>query len=965
MSEEIKEEIKGIADHIMRLHYEKNDVDGVISYFDEPFSWIGAGEHQFEVSLERAKKFFLKFKGEIPKCRILEAEYYVDEIERELYLCTGRFWVETDPSVPVYAREHQRITFVFRRTEEKISCLHIHNSNPYLAMRDNEVFPDEVSKYSYHYIQEKVRILEEEMAERNRQMEVIMRSIKGGMKSSRDDEDFSYSYVSDEAAALFGYTVQEFIKKTGGTAAGAVYPPDLNEALQHCRNTFAQGKEDYSVKYRVQCKDGSLKWILDSGKRVKDETGRYSVNSLYLDITDSEKDTREILRQKELLNSIYDTVPCGILRFLDSREEYQMVSMNRAVLKILGYDSEQELLDDWKDGVADHVFAGDRQKIVNSYKKLKRQGDLVRVEYRVCHKDGKIHWVEGLNMIVGMEQGKRLIQRTMLDITERIRLQNQLIQEQEMYRLAMENSSDMMFEYKWKEDVLRVFSPAPAESGKNIRRIEYEHFTERLCREQLVHEEDIPLVITNICRGKCEDFDVRIHNGEKMFPEKKAFLWFRIRGSMVERDGKPERIVGTMRNIEEIKQALSENTEVLYQNQMAKEALLEAYEVSKQASQAKSDFLSRMSHDIRTPMNAIMGMALIAEEHMDCMEKVRECIKKIQFSGKHLLNLLNEVLDMSKIESGTLSLNRESVSIEELLYAVTDMLQVEAEAKRQHMKVQKKVLIHDQVRGDSVRIRQIFLNLVGNAVKYTPEGGTIVFSAEEKFIVNGVTGCYEFQVRDNGIGMSREFQTKMFTPFERAEDSRVSKIQGTGLGMAISKNLIQMMNGTIEVESEENKGTCITVILPLKLDEHRKAHGGEEKREADDGVQKLRGVRVLLAEDNELNQEIVQELLTMEGMEVECADNGKEAVEKFQKSEEGVYQVILMDIQMPYMDGYEASRQIRAMERKDAKKVPIIAVTANAFADDVYRVEQAGMNAHLAKPIDVKQLRALLCDLVR
>lgn len=524
------------------------------------------------------------------------------------------------------------------------------------------------------------------------------------------------------------------------------------------------------------------------------------------------------------------------------------------------------------------------------------------------------------------------------------------------------------------------------------------------------------------------------------------------------------------------------------------EALQEAYEAANKANAVKTDFLASMSHDIRTPMNAIIGMTAIAATHLDDRERVADCLSKITVSSKHLLGLINEVLDMSKIESGKVDLHEEEFSLVELIDNLLTMVKPQVEAMKHNLSVTIRGIEHEKVIGDSQRIQQSFMNLMSNAIKYTPAGGNITLSICEKPANKTKFACYEFIFEDNGIGMSEEFVEHLFEPFTRATDSRVEKIQGTGLGMAITNNMVRMMNGSINVESQLDKGTKITVNILLKLqdaeetvsceefldlsilvadddkiacettcevleelgmkgewvlsgreavelaaDRHEKeedffavivdwkmpgmdgiettkeirrrmgkdvliiiisaydwsdiemearaaganaflskplfkskmvhlfndllGHGNKEAKEEslhsimkDDFI----GRRALLVEDNDLNAEIAGEVLGMAGLTVDFAKDGKEALDIMSTVEENYYDIIFTDIQMPVMNGYDACRAIRALPGNYVKRVPIIAMTANAFADDVEAARNAGMNQHMAKPLNFNQLMEVL-----
>ena len=521
-------------------------------------------------------------------------------------------------------------------------------------------------------------------------------------------------------------------------------------------------------------------------------------------------------------------------------------------------------------------------------------------------------------------------------------------------------------------------------------------------------------------------------------------------------------------------------------------ALKEAYRAAENASRAKTEFLSNMSHDIRTPMNAIVGLTAIAGANIESQDRVVECLGKITKSSRHLLGLINEVLDMARIESGRISLAEEDFSLPELVDNLLTLTKPAIDEHHHQLEVHVEHIEHEAVCGDSLRIQQVFVNLMSNAVKYTPDGGNITLTIKEK--PNGFSelGCYEFSIEDNGIGMTPEFQKIMFEPFSRADDHRTTKVQGTGLGMAIARNIVNLMNGDIQVESAPNKGTKITVTVYLKLQENEKEQekelldlpvlvvdddktccestvatlqeigiagewvltgkeaverctaqhkigrdyfavildwkmpeidgiatarkirervgedvtiiiltsfdfseieeearaagvnafmakplfrsrltatlrqftSGKKEKNArnyleDFAKENYAGKRILLVEDNELNREIATEIIGMTGVTIDSAENGKIAVEKVMEAPEKWYDLIFMDIQMPIMNGYEATAAIRALAGSRGK-VPIIAMTANAFAEDVQLAKNTGMNEHIAKPLDLNKLNDVL-----
>ena len=402
----------------------------------------------------------------------------------------------------------------------------------------------------------------------------------------------------------------------------------------------------------------------------------------------------------------------------------------------------------------------------------------------------------------------------------------------------------------------------------------------------------------------------------------------------------------TMKEMEVVNQKLKK----------AKNVATEALQTAENANKAKTDFLSNMSHDIRTPMNAIIGITSLIRHDAGNKAKVIEYADKIDISSQHLLGIINDVLDMSKIEAGKTVFKYSDFSILDFIQELDTIFHTQIYEKQQTLTIIKENIQHEWVNGDQVHLMQIFSNLLSNAVKYTQEGGEIQFFVEECETKSSVYAKYRFLVSDNGMGMSADFKDTIFDAFTRAESSLTNKIQGTGLGMAITKNLVEAMGGTIDVESELGQGSCFEVLMDLKIAEDRTvALAAQEETDKQDG-NILQGMRFLCAEDNELNAEILTELLKIEGAECTICENGEEILKAFEQSAPGDYDMILMDVQMPVMNGYDATKAIRRSSHELAKKIPIIAMTANAFSEDIQHSLAAGMNAHVSKPVEMKVL---------
>lgn len=392
------------------------------------------------------------------------------------------------------------------------------------------------------------------------------------------------------------------------------------------------------------------------------------------------------------------------------------------------------------------------------------------------------------------------------------------------------------------------------------------------------------------------------------------------------------------------------------QTKRIEDAVMEAEQEklnAQKANVAKTNFLANMSHDIRTPMNAIVGMTDIAKYNIDDKEKVQECLNKITASSTQLLNLLNNILDMSEIEMETLKLKEGQFSMTELAENIQVVLAQMARGRKVEFEMTCDVE-HENLLGDSVRLRQVMMNIISNGIKYTDAFGKVSVSITEAAMNDSDYAAFDIIVTDTGVGMTQEFiENHIFKPFERSEDRRVQKVEGSGIGMSISKSIIDAMGATLAIESTVGVGSRFSIHVQLKKDKNV-----QKNFKVEDGIAILdaSGKNILVVEDNDMNMEIIKAILERTHAHVICAWDAEEAIDIFGKSKEGHFDLILMDIQMPGMDGYGAARAIRSMDRKDSMSIPIMAMTANAFAQDVEKAFDAGMNAHLAKPIDVDEL---------
>jgi len=449
----------------------------------------------------------------------------------------------------------------------------------------------------------------------------------------------------------------------------------------------------------------------------------------------------------------------------------------------------------------------------------------------------------------------------------------------------------------------------------------------------------------------------------RMTTKNRGVSWFRAVARIIRReDGSPMVLHGAFMDIDD---EIQLRTQLERQKKELELALAQAQE----ANRAKTSFLANMSHDVRTPMNAIIGYTAIADAHLEDQEQVHDCLQKISRAGDHLLQLINEILDMSRMDSGKLQLAMHAGSLRHLLQNVSEIVQPLVNAQQQKLVLQVKRLEHDLVYLDEGKCERVLLNLIGNAIKFTPPQGQVTISLEELPTEKAENSCYKFRVQDTGIGMGSDFLPHLFEPFEREKTSTISQVQGSGLGLSIAENLVELMGGTISVDSIKGKGTTFTVHLPLErariedipllpaAAQESNAHSGEALPQADE---LFRGARILLVEDIDYNREIAQDILEEAGFVVESAENGHEAWEAVRQRGSTYFDLILMDIQMPVMDGYAATDAIRLLDGCSRDELPILALSANAFAEDQARSLAHGMNGHISKPIQLKHIIAEL-----
>lgn len=926
-------------------------------------------------------------------------------------------------------------------------------------------------------------------AQKHAQEEVlhIYNNIPGAVFRCRFDADFSVIDANDGLFEFIGYTREEFMAM-GNKMSSVIYPEDLSVMTEHLKAQLAEGNTIQNEN-RLICRDGAVKWISIKAQLITEEDNEQFFYCVFVDITDEKRlqqRDRE-LYDKELeyfteLSSAGGSIQGRINVTKDKVENY--VASADVVLAQIG-DTYEETVDRLSGSAADVVYG---KKIRDTLCREKVLADHIagKVDYHfdfLCRREGGAFWVSmSFRSSLNPETGDVIVFFYMFDVTE------QKLQEQLLNRIT-ELDYDIIMEIDMQQDTHKLFSfdksqenMFPCKEGfqKELRASARRYMDEAAAKEYLFRL-DYGYMKSVLEKQDTYTFIIEMKDDYGIIHVKRFQVFY------------------ISRDLERVCVTCADATDIVRQEQKQKEELSAALVAAEQANAAKSDFLSRMSHEIRTPMNAIIGMSAIAARSMGDDEQVADCISKIGISSRFLLALINDILDMSRIESGKMLLKKEKIPVEEFLTGINSMCYSQAAAKGVEYECIVDPVMDDYYIGDAMKLQQVLINILSNAVKFTKEGGKVTFSASQQRKTKN-DAVLRFIINDTGVGMSDGFLAHIFEPFSQESSGTTALYGGTGLGLAISKNIVDMMDGKITVRSIKGIGSEFTVDVKLGITEEEKLRHNQKKTDYNfshlktlvvdddvavcesttstlqemgiraewvdsgkkaidrvkdlwdkaqyydmilidwkmpemDGIEtarriraivgpevtiiimtafdwisieneaKLAGVnlmmskpmfksslvsafskalgdqeeqirqaeviiynftgnRVLLVEDNMINTEVAAMLLEDKGFVVDTAENGLRAMELFSKSEPGYYDAILMDIRMPLMDGLTAANNIRHLSNEDAKTVPIIAMTANAFDDDIEKSKAAGMNAHLAKPIEPDRLYQTLYDFI-
>lgn len=1086
------QKVNKLMQDFFTAYFNERDYKAAADFLREDIRWIGLGAVCNARDRSEAVKFLQAEIAALPYAVFFEYENVQSMMLSEtaaVFLCDlllkkNKDGDDSDISIRVMAACN------CCDSVWKIAALHVSQAN--MGPETGDFFPAALSM-------EKVAEVESSI---NRQMlGLLNRSIPGGILGGYVAPGFPLYYVNERMLTYLGYTYEEFVTDTKGLVMNGIHPDDLERVEQIAIRAMEQDSE-YEVRYRMKKKDGSYIWVSDIGKKVLDVNGKAACISVIRDISGEieakqklYEESVESWQQKNILQNIIDTMPSGLLQCSFDRIPKALM-VNRTGANILGFENEHEffLQRDVCDNILRCIHPEDRTKVLEELFSIAEAGIVKNSSHRIKTAAGEERWVRSAACVIQNQQGEKIYQIIFHDVTEILQLRRKNKQWDLMERSALYTAITSAYPMIIFGNLTRNTCSVLDQEGQRLHSLDcgsYDAMVNGVLnsvapeyRDEFVGKFARQNQLAEYERGANETY-----MEHRQLLDDGQYHWVSAHKIKVENPVNDDILtVSLIRCIDEQKDNEAEKNQILRTALGAAEA----------ANNAKTEFLSRMSHEIRTPMNAIIGMTAIALSALDNKERISDCLAKIGISARFLLSLINDILDMSRIESGRMSLAHEKLILNEMINGLSSLFLPQAEEKGLKFNTVIEGVTEELYIGDSLRLRQILLNILSNALKFTPSGGRIQFTIRQ--MSRGDKDAWlRFTVSDTGIGMSKVFQKHLFESFEQENPNISIKYGGTGLGLAICKNLVTLMGGSINVHSIEGVGSefCVDVKLGLTEESYRRKNfdilklrdlktlivdddivtcehaslimsdlglqaeyvtsGASAVLEIEKGIREMKpydivlvdlkmpdmdgiqtakairrlvgaetlvvvmtayewkeieadarragvdffitkplfrselvdlfekindfseavyepetakggiqfaGERILLVEDNELNLEVAASLLEMKGLTIESACNGLQALEKFCSTPVGYYDAVLMDIRMPVMDGLEAARNIRLFDKSDAQTIPIIAMTANAFDEDVEKSHAAGMNAHLAKPIDPEKLFAVLQEFI-
>ena len=771
------------------------------------------------------------------------------------------------------------------------------------------------------------------------------------------ENEFPVCYANEEMARMLGYdAVEEMVEAIDGKVIHTIHPDDREQVIKDIGGEYYEGLT-YETTYRMPRKDGSWFWTVDKGKVIQTEDGKLAIISACYDMTSFVERHKKLEEKNMLSQATIDNIPGGYHR-CSLEEGHPFLYISNRFLAILGWTREE--IRTIFDNKFDNMLHPDDRNLSSDYVTrildTRGHGSAKDQIYRLLGKDG-YHWVTDATTLV-KSGNQTFFQGNITDFTDFVKAKEKKEQEIELQReiieglgkeyfsvLAVELDKDRVLSYRESGENGKIISDFCRKCGNRWSKI-IPSYAEMMVSDNTNGEFENQLGLETL-RSQEEDYSMTYE-----FKSGTEINCHQVRVVYVKKkDGARVAVVGT-RNIDSL----------IKKERMQEEKLKKAYVAAENANKAKTEFLNNMSHDIRTPMNVILGYNHLMKSQLT-ESKQLDYQKKIEQSGKLLLAIINNVLDMARIESGKIKVDENYERVGEVVDEIISTFSSEAEEKEIHLSGSMKVT-HRNILCDGTKIREIYVNLVSNAMKYTPRGGNVTITVEELPCEKEGYMKVKSEIKDTGIGMSKEYLPTLFEPFSREQNTTIGRIGGTGLGMPIVKKMVDLMGGSIEVASELGKGTVFTFTLMHKIADRKFYSQKTEAAETSEMGKNLSGKHVLLAEDNDLNAEIAVTVLEETGIVIERVEDGIQCVNRVVQMSPGTYDLILMDIQMPNMDGYKATRCIRRLDDKKKAEIPIIAMTANAFAEDRKKAFDAGMNGHIAKPIDIEKLGAVILSVL-
>ena len=806
------------------------------------------------------------------------------------------------------------------------------------------------------------------LEEQNMLSQATIDNIPGGYHRCSLEEGHPFLYISDRFLAILGWTREEIRTKFHNKFDNMIHPDDRNlssDYVTRILDTCGRGLTKDQI-YRVLGKDG-YHWVTDATTLVKSGNQTFFQGNI-TDITDFVKAKEKIEQKQEESNRIlsvlsrdyttilscdlkqdtFEVVKGDTFTHNDSEEKQKLVRGSNCYSERVRYFFENVLI---KDSAPEYL---ERLLPEHLMEELKEKGSIEIYHKTIPNGSGSRHFLakairlsneeDHFKIILGFRSVDEIIKKE-----QEIELQREIIEglgKEYFSVLAVELDKDRVFSYRESEENGKIISDFCRKCDNRWSQI-IPSYAETMVSNNTNGEFEKQLGLETL-RSQKEDYSMTYE-----FKSGTEINCHQVRVAYVKKkDGARVAVVGT-RNIDSL----------IKKERMQEEKLKKAYAAAENANKAKTEFLNNMSHDIRTPMNVILGYNQLMKSQLT-EPKQLDYQKKIEQSGKLLMAIINNVLDMARIESGKMKVDENYEIVGEVVDEIISTFSSEAEEKGIHLSGSMKVT-HRNILCDSTKIREIYINLVSNAIKYTPRGGNVTLTVEELPCEKEGYMKVKTEIKDTGIGMSKEYLPTLFEPFTREHNTTTGKVGGTGLGMPIVKKMVDLMGGSLEVESEPGKGTVFTFTLMHKIADRKYYSRKIEIVETSDREENLSGKHVLLAEDNDLNAEIAVTILEETGIVIERVEDGIQCVNKVEQMSPGTYDLILMDIQMPNMDGYQAAQRIRYLNDKTRAEIPIIAMTANAFAEDRKRAFDAGMNGHIAKPIDIEKLGAVILSVLK